>query len=158
MVISYRLVLCIKFRFSSLCGYMNYYYNIINDYLAISSKLLTEKGIEGIFFRNRPWIFRFLTLPLEILNKTKLYPWKFQVLNTSCPLPLPILEQPITVSVSIYITFSLFVLRFLLPTNGFWNHCPMKPSLVCQPPVELRMFTFACFFHKQCFWLNFFLK
>ena len=70
------LVFCFKFRLSPVCEYLNYYYNITNDYRLIPEK--TKLGDLRIYFSEKtPEIFRFVTLPLEILDKTRLYRWKF---------------------------------------------------------------------------------
>ena len=77
------LVFCLKCRFSPFCECLNYYYNITNNHWAILEKIQTE-WFEDIRFWKK---HGFITLPLEILDKAKLYansvklyftPWKFQ--------------------------------------------------------------------------------
>ena len=65
------LVFCLKFKLSPVCEYLNYCYNIANDW-AIPEKS-KQRGLRTL---KKTW---FVTLPLEILDKKKL------------PLPLDVL-------------------------------------------------------------------
>ena len=40
-------------------------------------KNIKQGGLSTYFLEKSPGIFHFITLPLEIPNKTKLHPWKF---------------------------------------------------------------------------------
>ena len=42
------LVFCVRFRYSPVCEYLNYYYKISNDYWAIPEKIQTG-GFEEVF-------------------------------------------------------------------------------------------------------------
>ena len=44
------LVFFFKFRLSPVCDYLNYYYNITNDYWTIPEKIETGNGMEDILF------------------------------------------------------------------------------------------------------------
>ena len=72
------LVSCLKFRLATVCEYLNYCYNTSNDYWDIPEKF--QKGWFELysFLKKSPYISRFITLPFEILDKTKLYPCKFR--------------------------------------------------------------------------------
>ena len=43
-----------------------------------------SKGVEDFFDKKNPKIFRFVTLPLEIREKTKLPSWKFPKIVLQC--------------------------------------------------------------------------
>ena len=68
------LVSCLKFRFSSFCEYLNYYYNIANDYWAIPEKTQTGEFEDILFEKKNPEVFRFVTLRLAILHEKMHYP------------------------------------------------------------------------------------
>ena len=65
------LVFCFEFRLSPVCENLNYYYNITDDCLVIQEKS-KQGGWGHIFFKKNSGFFRFVTLPSEILDKTKL--------------------------------------------------------------------------------------
>ena len=82
MAISYRLahfLILSYIRLAPVYEYLNYHYNIAISYWAIPEEL------EEARFEN---IFRFITLPLEIQNKTKLYPYEFHEIVLH-PLEIP---------------------------------------------------------------------
>ena len=60
------LVFCLKFRLSPVCEYLNYYYNIINDYWTIPEKSKQE-GLRTYFFEKKNRDFLCLSR----------YPWNF---------------------------------------------------------------------------------
>ena len=82
------LVFCVKLKFSSVCDYLNYYYNITNDCWAIPEK--PKQKIEDISFKKSPSIFEvcYFTLGNSRQNKAfftlgnspklRYTPWKFQ--------------------------------------------------------------------------------
>ena len=58
-------VFCLRFRRSPVCEYLNYNYNVTNDYWAIPEKS-KQDGLRTYFFekkKKKPRIFRFVTLP-----------------------------------------------------------------------------------------------
>ena len=65
------LVFCLKFKLSPVCEYLNYYSNTTNDCWAIPEKS-KQGGLRTYFKKKNPGSLRFVTLPLEILDKTKL--------------------------------------------------------------------------------------
>ena len=72
------LVFCLKFRIAPICEYLNYYYNITNDYWPIPEEIQAVWFEDILFWKKKSEIFGFITLPLEILDKTKLYPSEFR--------------------------------------------------------------------------------
>ena len=67
-----KIVFYLKFKHSSVCGYLNYYYNVTNYCCSIPEKL-KQGGLRTYFsLKEIPESFRFVTLPLEILDKGKL--------------------------------------------------------------------------------------
>ena len=69
------LVSCLKFSLWLVCEYPNYYYNITNDYWAIPEKIQEVEFEDILFWKKNPEYFRFITLPLKILDKSKRIPW-----------------------------------------------------------------------------------
>ena len=70
-------VFCLKFRLSPVCEYLNYYYNITNNYWVIPEKTQTREFQDIAFWKKFPEVFRFFyfthgnsrkngTLPLQI--------------------------------------------------------------------------------------------
>ena len=72
------LVFCLKFKLWPVCEYLNYCYNITNDCWAVPEKS-KQRELRTYFFKKNPRSLRFVTSPLEIMDKRKLflYPWKF---------------------------------------------------------------------------------
>lgn len=70
------LVFCVKFRLSPVCQYQNYYYNITNNYLVILEQIQRRECWGYTFLKRKPWIFKFVPLTLELIDKRKFYPWK----------------------------------------------------------------------------------
>ena len=57
------LVFCLKFRLAPVCKYLNYYYNITNDYWTIPEKIQAG-GLRTYFFEKKPLKFLGLCLYL----------------------------------------------------------------------------------------------
>ena len=72
------LVFCFKFRLAPACEYLNYYYNI-TKVIRLFQKKSKQGSLRTYFFEKKtPEIFSFISSTLEILFKTKLYPYKFR--------------------------------------------------------------------------------
>ena len=79
-------VFSLRFRLSAVCEYLNH--KIANDFWAIPEKKPKQGGLRTYFLEKNSKIFRFVTLHLEILDKTKLYPCKFREIVLH-PLEIP---------------------------------------------------------------------
>ena len=56
--------------------------------IGLFQKKIQAEGFEDILFKKNPEIFSFITLPMEILDKTKLYLCKFREIVLH-PLEIP---------------------------------------------------------------------
>ena len=70
-------VFCLKFRLSPVCEYLNYYYNITNNYWVIPEKTQTREFEDIAFWKNFLKFLGFFILHMAILEKTVLYLCRF---------------------------------------------------------------------------------
>ena len=125
-----------------------------------------SRGLWGYTFlktkqRKPPKIFRFFTLPLEILckkgftpaNSVKLCctPWKFQGKKWRSME----IQHIFSISMKILYIYIIHILFYssLLTRGGFWNHCPMEPVAVFLSLSKFGYVRFCSFIYNlfHCF-------
>ena len=97
------------------------------------------------FFEENPGIFRFVTLPLEIPDKTSFHPWKFCMQTCMTPLGNPKVENQ---DQTMAIPHDFF---FISPGNStsFLNDLLEFPHALSSIPLKIPCPHPLCFFLEQ---------